>query len=488
MPFNVRHVLRTSGGASAFTTMVALVLAMGAASAGAQTRFAWPDTTVPLARYATIEQCMAAIGRALGDAKRREALIMRRDTAPVDPKAALAPAPAPVTETARRCGTRYVEPTAPLTEFAPLLRLYLASGRDADAASLVARRLAAVPAARTREVVAVRDTAVDIYLDARPMRLELAEKLLLERARSSSNRLERIELYSRLMSAAQGARDSARTERAARLVVRLADSLTTAERESEQFDKLGPLGGRFVIYQAMRAQGGIQVMLDSLRHGTAALVALERSMWVQATGERPEALPMPIGERAPAITADYWFPRATPDTVRPRPGRVSLIVFLDAFVAHECLHLVSIRGDVDDDCPRSLAILRRLSERFPALEVTIVTGTRGSFLYVPPPTPTEEATLVGTWLDAYRIPRAVVAITSTPFWNLPRPDARRIDKDSPNQTRYNFGKSWKARGQTFLVDQDGIVVAPWGYDEDDMAQFIEVLLNRQVGGTDRGAR
>ncbi len=459
----------------------ALALAVLVATAAAQTRFDWPDTAVQVGEYTTVDDCLAAVSRVWRRVQQREERTVWRDTMPRDPRAELEPLPAPVQETAVRCAARFAEPTASLGDFAPLLALYLDAGRDSDAAALLARRLAAVPAKSTRERVAVGDTAVDVYLHAHPVRLDAAERLLVERARSGSDRIARLELYSRLMRAAHGAGDTTRARRAAQWIVAVADSLTPTERESEAWEKDNR--GKMMVFGAMQELMGESMMLDSLRHGTAALAALERHTWAQVTGERPEALPLPIGKRAPTITADYWFPHEAAATPRPAPGHIALVVLMN----HAGCIGVGASGAVWDQCTSLIYALRRVSARFPQLQITIVDRTAGSFVYLPPPTPADEAELARQWLDAYRIPGAVLAVTNTPHWNLPAPDGRRIDKDTPNQIAYSFGKSSQPSGW-FLVDQDGLIVSAISSDEDRIGKFIEVLMQRQTAGGNRAAK
>jgi hypothetical protein len=459
--------------------LVALVAT--AAPAAAQTRFAWPDTAVQVGRYTTVDDCLAAVSRVWRRVQQREERTVWRDTMPQNPRAALEPLPAPVQETAVRCAARFAEPTASLDDFAPLFALYLAADRDADASALLARRLAAVPAKSTRERVAVGDTAVDVYLHAHPVRLDAAERILVERARTGSDRIARLELYTRLIRAAHGAGDTTRARRAAQWVVAVADSLTPAERESEAWENNNR--GKMMVFNAMQELMGFQMILDSLRRSTAALAALERNTWAQITGERPEALPLPVGERAPTITADYWFPREAAATPRPAPGHISLVFLMN----HAACVGVGAFGAVWDQCTSPLYTLQRVSARFPQLQITIVDRTAGSFVYLPPPTPADEAELARQWLDAYRLPGAALAVTKTPHWNLLLPDGRRIDKDTPNQIAYSFGKSSQSSGW-FLVDQDGLIVSAISSDEYRIGKFIEVLMQRQMAGGDRAAK
>ncbi|HEU6449802.1 MAG TPA: hypothetical protein VFT57_00180 [Gemmatimonadaceae bacterium] len=474
----VRHLLAASalGGALALATPVA-----------AQTSFEWPDTTVRLSTYTTVEQCLSAAQRVNRAVEREQALVVWRDTLPRNLKEKrLGPAPAEVSETARRCAERFTEPGSDIADFAPLLRLYLDAGRDEDAAVLVRRRLAAVPAKGAQsERTAVVDSAVDIYLAAHPARIDAAENVLLTRAQDRADRIDRIAIYNDLMTAASSVGDTARERRAAGWIVSLANSLTKAERESAKFEELGAgAGGKMVVLGAIRVLTGFSTMLDSLRRGTAALTALERNMWAAMTKGRPESIPIPVGEKAPEITADYWFPSEAASTPRPAPGRVSIVQFLD----HDSCVLSNLLGDVSENCGFQISTLRRLSERFPDVEVTIVSRTRGSFLYSPPPSTAEEANLVREWLAQYRIPGAVIAVASTPFWNLPRPDSRRIDKPVPVIERYGFAKSFEPEGHLFLVDQDGLIVTAVGFDETQLGEFIEVLLQRQSRGGENAVR
>jgi hypothetical protein len=140
---------------------------------------------------------------------------------------------------------------------------------------------------------------------------------------------------------------------------------------------------------------------------------------------------------------------------------------------------------VNESCASQLADLHRLSERFPTLQIIIVTRTHGSFLYVTPPSPAEEAALVRQWIEQYRIRGAVVAISPTPFWNLPHPDGRRIERDTPVISSYRFGKSWKPEtGTPLLIDQDGTVFTGLGFGEPNLSKFIDILLHRQGSASD----
>ncbi len=461
-------------------------------SAAAQTRFTWPDTTVDLSKYTRVDQCRAALVRI-----QQGQIALRRqtewsDTMTYDVQENLKPLPVPVRQAAARCSARFEPATAKLSDFTLLMELFLLADRDADAKALLERRQSAITAKGSLERIAVEDSAILIYLKVLPRRLDAAEQLLVTRAHGGVDRLDRLELYDRLMEAAREAGDTTRSRRVAQWMLAVADSLTPAERESEKFTKMGANGGNLVVFSAMFEIVGVKTLTDSLRHSTMAMANLMRSMWARFTKERPEALPYPLGEHAPAITGDFWYPRQAAGDKHPAPGRVSIVEFVDNSRLYGSCMNDAPWSAIADFCAPNYYMLRRLGDRFPGIDITFVVGTRGNFLHAPPPTPAEEAELYHNWIDPYRIKGAVMSVTTRPFWNLPAPDGRRLEKPSANSVAYSFGKSWSpdqgaGGGGRYLVDQDGLVVDVF-FNEQATIQFIDVLMHRQKAGGDRAER
>lgn len=486
-----------------FVVLVALGLGLGAPSAHAQTRFEWPDTTVDIARYATVEECLAATGRVRYGQLVQEAQTVWTDTIMERfRQSRMESEPAPVVAAARRCGARFAEPGAALDAFPLLLRLYLVAGRDADAQALVARRLAALSdtAPRARRA-AVIDTAVTLYLDAHPARLATAEALLLQFANDGADRIERFGIYGEMMNKARNFGDSTMARRWAQQVVAIGDSLTESERHSEKFKSRFPDEGRGLIFTAARVLVGQRPLLDSLRKSTAAFMALERSAWSSATGMRLGAFPIQVGKRAATIEAEYWFPRGAENDQWPRPGHVSIIAFLDCHGAPRPEDMHPAGGG---PCARQGAALRRWAERFPELDIVVVSHTHGYFMYDAPPEPAAEAEWMHRWVEAW-VPRATLAVATTPFWRLPEPDGRVIGQDNANDSTYSFGSviSLKARKgpgwyyqqlynpMLFLVDQDGLIVHHSGFpggSESWYTTLIDVLMQRQGAAANADAR
>jgi hypothetical protein len=452
-------------------TLVALTIMLAARQVSGQTRFEWPAASIDIGHYASVEECLTLTGRVRDSVERSD--VIWRDTLALTPAEAMAPLPAAVTQAAQQCGARFAEHTVPLENFAPMLSLYLLGGRDADAAALVTRRLHAIAPNAMRERAGVLDTAVQEYLGnpggfqgraslaPRPPRLVAAEPLIDELVKlAATTWQERLSSYMRLDIMARYTGDTARARRAADAYLAIARTLTPAERRNGGF-------GSYTIYALVRELKEAE-LLDSLRHGTAAYVAFQRATWASTTGERPEAIIFPVGNHAPPIEADFWFRRGDANAPRPTKGKVALIAFID----QSCLQTWS-----GSDCWPLYMPLKRLAQRFPELEITLVANTHGYLSEMTPPPPAVEAdSLAHWWLEERQLPGAL-AVTDTRFWRLPNPDRRRVDKDLPNVLHYHYdGWDLKA-GAMFLVDRGGTIidVGVLGERTDQEAHFITLL-------------
>jgi hypothetical protein len=431
-----------------------------------------------------VEECLAISGRLRDSVEQNGAAWL--DTVPLTSLEARASAAAPVAEVAQRCGARFVASSAPLSDFAPLVQLYLLAGRDADAASLISRRLQSVSSGAERERAAVLDTAISAYLspstpagnvNAQPARLTAGESLVSELGKltTAAPWVMRMQAYSKLMDAAQRLDDTACARRAAHGIVTIANSLQSTDRRKNDFaDNV-----RGTIYPAHEVLDELAAQ-DSLRRSTAGFVAIKRANWAKATGESFEAYVFPIGQQAPPIEADFSFHLGDAQVTRPTKGKNALVVFLNEL---RCVDLT-----FGPRCFSAYAQLRRLAQRFPELEITLVAMTHGYLGTRPPMPPAAEAdTLSHWWMEQDQLPGALM-VTATDFWRLPSPDRRRIDRDVANVTHYSFGKNWRVPelgdAPAFLVDRGGTIV-----DVSDLAEranemritrFLEALFAQQV--------
>ena len=457
--------MRITGVAGGLATCFIAVIA------SAQTRFEWPDATVNVARYPTVEECLAATIRVRDSVGVDGAHDTLPDTDARAAEDARAPLPPPAVVTAARCGARFSPTIAPLTDFVPLLDLYMAAGRDADATVLVQRRLASVGPTAERDRAAVLDTVIRTYLDGwaiapQPKRLAAAEPLVNQLGQMKGAPWEtRFYGYAALMDRAWNSADTALARRMAEPTLAMVSELTAAERRTKWIQLIGgvDLGLRMLNKSAL---------LDSLRHSTAAYAGLYQALWDKAIGNGTGLARRPIGETVPTIEADFWYRRSDSTVVRPVKGKANLVVFLGT--------QGRAGGSTHSDATKA-ARLHRLAQRFPDVEATLVAQTNGYFGDTVPPPPAMEAALwARTWFDVRQLTGAL-AVTNTPFWRLPDPDRRRINRDVPNVVRYNFGRSLSvADGTMFLVDADGKIVDIASVNERQVSPLIEILLNRRL--------
>ena len=513
MPLHARvskHASKRRGSRTIRTlSLVGLSVALQAHAATAQTLLAPPDTAPDVGKYTTLEECVAATYRMSEQLTRHERVGVWKDTLSWNVKELSAPLPEPLITTAQRCSARYKAATVPLSGFSLLLPLYLVANRDADVAKLLSRRLAAIAsrsgasksgatsaASIDGERIAVLDSAFQAYMQAKPSRLSAAESLTtafdrsIPRPMTAKPAREVMGMYLALALKDQTLDDTIGMRKFATRTIALLDSLAPAERSIVREQMGENTGYDLFAYSAQIAKAGIGVLLDSLRASTAAYVALQAKLWVDATGERPEASGFPVGRKAPQLIGTVSG-HAGDGGPRPVPGKINLVVFIDG----ECTDVVIKADEELNDpsfCRPITSSLRRFAARFPALEITIVDRTRGYFMYTPPPTPEEEAAYINKALEAHDAPGTTV-VGTTGFFRLPAPDRRLVaKKELPNFTQYSFGKSWPSGdGAAFLIDQQGIIILPTGLltrdSEHLFVGMIEALQARRQASLGAGS-
>ncbi len=476
-------------------------VALAAAPAAAQTSFTWPDTAVDLTTYTTPEACQAAVDRTRQSLRDREDLArgVWRDTLVFDPgERSIPPA---VSEAARSCLSRFsAAESVPLEDYRSLLRLYLTADWTDRARTLVERRLEAVNPEDAEELAAVADTVVALFSDgSTPMaqagsRLDLLDEVLVDHL---PNGVDRLRAYwaewRRVTEAAIVNEEQVDTVVARQVATRLigvAESLTPAEREAAWEEATTRWRLRIDDPEGLteRLNGALDYVLswpaflDRLREGTAPYVEAVRAAREDATGRPSEAYfrGITIGETAPALEGDIWLGCDETCEARPRAGRVSLV----AFLSHDQCSGVPIRDAMlYENCAGRLISLRRVMERNPEVDVTVVAVARGNVGYVKEDvTPEREAELLRRWLDSFGLERAVLTLSVPEHWRLPNHDGRRVDPPVANHTNYTFGMPMVINnGMTYLIDQDGIVVHDWFLVRETESEFTErihILLER----------
>jgi len=453
------------------------------AVAAAQTTFEFAYTPVDVATYRTVEECLAATERVNSDVAQRERVQEHlagrwRDTLAYEPARddpTLRPMADTATRTMQRCAARYTlsDTTLRRDPLHYLLRLLLAAGRDTEASALLAQRVAAVPATGTVARRMVEDTALSVYRRAQPFRRAAMERIYGERSRRAPDRRARISVYQQLAEIALQAQDTVVARRWTTQMLAEWDQLPATQRGA------GFPGLFFWHFQ--------REWLDSLRQGTPnyfeALLAS-----VHRIGDKVDAGSLNqtfIGKPAPTVTGDFWFRSGTGDgradraASRPTRGKVGLVVFIDPpdKLSGECLPVADTKEmNVSENCWSAFAVIQRLAQRFPALEVTLVAQTRGYFVYrALPDSVAVEVDLIRQWLlDAHRLPGTLI-VQTTPAVRLPDPDRRRLHVAPASPLGLDSPVS------AFIVDRDGIVIDGGRLERSSEAQYagkIEAMLQQ----------
>jgi hypothetical protein len=429
----------------------------------AQTRFEWPEyDTTYLDRYRkSVTACIVLVGRMKHDLEAKSSVWI--DTMPGKPGENLQPLPQPVVEFAQRCSQGFKSTEIPLPAWRHAIQLFLLANRDEDAHHLAERRLAQVADTAKQTRVHVIDTIVSLYASAQPVRLADAEVWIEKVMRSGTVATWEMQakLGGGLHLLAKAAGDDIRATRWAQRMLTLRDSLSDNERRRYDISD-AETSVALMLYWAYVNRA---VLIDSLKRSPAAYASLIQKEWARRTGEKNDALTFryPIGLRAPKIEADYWLPNSA-DTVHPAPGKPALVVFLEQGCPNKCWELYGV--------------LRRLTQAFPMLDLTIVAQTKGYYGFLPPPKPSDEVALIQQWVEMQKVP-ATLAVTITPFWRLPNPDRRRINQITSTLEKYNFsgfiGGNTAYTGISYLIAPDGTIVHMLGVSRYNEMEYVGLL-------------
>jgi hypothetical protein len=431
----------------------------------AQVRFTWPTAKLDVATYTNVDDCIAAVIRVADSVRNMEQTLP--DTMPLsgDGDWATRPLVPAAGAVAKRCGARLTSDNVSADNFIPAMSLLLMTNRDNDADALAKKRLSAIPMSAAKDKMYILDSLVNVYLAARPVRLEQADRVIaqIEKLGTQVPWLMLTRDYARVLRVARLVGDTARARAIAQKIVAQPEKLSEVERRGPDFKGLvGEVSLAILYLEHHRVR-------DSLLRSTEAYVDLAQAYWKKTLyGEK---FGIPLGEQAPRIQADWWFPPTNNDTIRPRRGHITLISFLRS----DCYE--------NADCMNREVTMRRLAQRFPLLDITIVAGTHGTF-GGNIRSPQEEAKLqVKLWREYYKIP-ATIAVENVPYWRLPDPDRRRIDQNEGNADRYRFGEKY-VPASDILIDENGKIVY-WGNlhreSEADYAELIDILIHRIQSG------
>lgn len=403
--------------------IIGVGLAIASRQAAAQATFPWPSRHAAVETYQTPEQCLSAVDREL-----RAASWGAVDTLPWRADRAM---PAETIATARRCAARWTPSTVASADLRPAVRLFLLAGRDADAERTMARLLAEPADTDFGRPLQLREMA-HLYLDVRPARMDAAERAVaaLDSLGLSAAR-ERLAAHEAFITFSRAAGNDTAARRHASAWLQIADALSAEQRTA--------------LHVAVQAPDMAYVTVFPLLgdSGTAAIARLTRVRAAQAMHMSASAVSSWVGKPSVPVTGIRFDPPHQ-DVAYGARRPPTLLVY------------------VDDQCqPRACypayAMLRRLAHQFgEALQITLVSHTRGNFHGIVTPDTLDEARRQAEYfLQELALPGTLI-VSVTPLTRRPDPDRRIVDGAIPNFTYYGVPTDRHSLGTAVLVlDRDG---------------------------------
>jgi hypothetical protein len=466
---------RVVRGLNVMLSVFLLIEGIGASPVSAQVKFLRPSRGVDIRNYKTLEECAALTDRVWDSIQRHNPLSTDIDTFPYNIAVVERKKPFPpvLTEAAQACVAQIPASNEIAPEDAQMrVPLLLRANRDEEANHIIEQLIAKTPPFNGTEADSKRTGAIQgalyWYANARPIRFHAALQLVLKEANSTTVPYRRIWLLSKAADLATKLNDSTRAKELTTLVLGEYHKMSP-----QQVSNLSPSQQRFMH----NAVGSVtrQELIDSLRSSVSAYITLRKT-----DNRFLDRIPngARVGERATPLQGEYWFthgsPNATKALVRPSPGKTSLIVFLSTACRRSIeereprLH----RGSARQECFGTYAMLKRLLQQFPNVELTIATQTYGYFWPGGPLQPEEEADYLRQWLlDFQKLPGALVVAT-TPFWHLDAPDNRRINDAISNEMSYVTTPL-----HAVLVDRDGIIIERFEKFTREQEEWVTQLLS-----------
>lgn len=406
------------------------IMTLAAFGAGAQQQASAAPNSY--ARYVTPGWCVAAAGRT-------DSLFWRDRRPDTVVYAPLTDSvPTPVRDVARTCAARFTVAATPVSELLSLVQLSLWAGLDTQARAAADRLIAA----QSKETLTQRGWIVSLvaqsFLDAQPTRLTDAKRYLaqLDAIGAPAGQWRAI-THLQLAALLTGLGDVPGAATEYRVAIGGADQMSQADRMNHLDFLLDLYRSAAEIVGAAHGGPAALRFVDSAQRTLAELRppgSPEASM-IETWAQGLVGLYRLYGTRGPRLTASHWY-TTDGDTIRPRPGVVSLIVFGNPNFGG--LHYPQY------------ATIRRLEAKYgSALQTTILTGTVGFYRNHAMPSPAAESDSTGHYfLDFLKLPVGVAA--SDVAFSF-RDDGRRVNQATENIRNYERGLS------TIVVGADGVI-------------------------------
>ncbi len=460
---------------SSLITPFCLLLTVAVTPISAQTLFQEPPSAEDYSRYTTAEQCLAAVARLTYEINKSETA--NWDTMPPGNTWRLTPWPETVRISAAHCRDRKLVLAAPLEDFRWLFELYLVTDRQSDANALLQRRLSELGEQFDSERAQVLKHLVFTYANARPIRLAEADSLWAVVESFPQPIVSGQEKVDGLVKLRNLASELGDTVRAMDLAYRM-KTVFTQLSEDEKKSLWTLVFGRLIASENIAFLNFAERM-DSLRKSTSAYIAITNAQDQEMAGLLGFNATNPrVGRSVVPIQTDFWFPDR-PNTPRPSNGKISVVWPVNERCGQ------GAREAGFGRCQGMFATLRRIRQRYPSIEITVLSHTVGYFLDQAPPTPKHEAELLRDWLlRDQRIP-GYLAVEEMKYLTLPAPDGRTVNMYAEIESMPAFVSSYGKKSPLTdfytVIDESGTVVwearrTIWG--EAQLYTILDILTHR----------
>lgn len=435
----------------------------------AQTLFEWPDSKVNLRGYQYLDNCVAVGARVQDSINSDKAIAF--DTM-FSPRGRIGvPTDAKVHESLQECLSSYTPVQIPRAYTLLAQRTYLYAGRFADANAVVQHGLSEIASADTASKAALLDSVIQQYTSIPPFQTQTVIEYLdtLERYGDAYRSWNKLRDYFWLMHSAYVAKEDSVAFMAARRLLELGPEAIKGSEPPE----IAAVG--IGVAWAIRISR-MDEILDSLRSGTSAYAALYADNLKKILGFIPSEMSRDVD--APVLEGDFWFPQTAATQEFPRKGRVSMVMFVPS------------RLGMNPRDVGALSVLRRLSRRYPTVDLVMVTHTVGHFGQLEPPTPEYEASVSDSVIRHFHQLTPTLSVTKGTFVQLEAPDNRRIYQPYPNYDAYppDVVRLGDKDFSIYIIDDHRRVVDIVTANTDEegwVMQLIDALLTRVSGGREQ---
>lgn len=482
-------------------------------TADAQTSFSVPDSSVSIDRYVTPEECVSLGTRLRRQYRERDdsARFFRPLSRPLGSETDLTMA----VQASRRCMDKFdpesvdITPDSTFSQFRSLswIKGYLLA-RDFESSDKVRQReISLIPDDSVSMLSGYHFHVLHLYQQlVKPMDLDMLDTLdeyvlrvLSRRGRDPRAFHEIVQVRVRAMDRRISFKEHSVAAIMASDILKLIDEF---DLQPSDFDKMRDDAesyfGFLPVYlgDVMHRQAG----LDSLRiGGPDAYIGLKRELLKAGSGSFMAIWPAYTGEDARPVDVSFFYPQkgiprissdvtTNSDSSIPKEGRTSMVVFL----LNACRRESNDGRDEDvrkinsSNCWDVYGVLERLNKRFPDLDITLVTQTKGMMGPRLIDDPQDEAEQIRSlWHDHHKLP-VNIGVSYTPFFRLTAPDYRRVD-ETPEYINYYFSHPFFPLGAepnkiAFIISSDRKVLLRSRIDqgaEADIIEFLDALMASQ---------